>query len=190
MDRFVASSLVTMTLVIRYSDQSTKIQKWDPDFLADTDRLVFDPNHMEEPERSRFLKTHRDWRRNPCLARYRANGHAAEFICERGIHDGARNRKWANRRGKPVALELELLLPSGAVAIFGFDEAWLGGTSVLEIRPLVNAAPAGCEVWRVKDGSATRCIDGSSVPSRTAQSREDYGAYPCGYPSFLLPTIA
>jgi hypothetical protein len=53
------------------------------EFIARTDRLVFCPDFMDERERAAILRTHRNWRHNPCMARYLLVSGDADLICER-----------------------------------------------------------------------------------------------------------
>jgi hypothetical protein len=77
------SSTITLSqvnLAVEYQDNHIKRQAWGNTFIDLTERLVFIAEFVEPAERQRFLKSHRDWRDNPCLVRYRTDGRDPDFF--------------------------------------------------------------------------------------------------------------
>jgi hypothetical protein len=119
-------------LPIRYPDDSVKRQSWPIDFIAKTDRLVFVADLMEQSERRRFLRPHRNWKRNPCMVRYRNDGQGPEFICKRGkttsrVSSAPRSRGWA------VGIQF-IFADAGTKDRFYFTEDWIRGTGALKFH--------------------------------------------------------
>src|SRR5438067_13918812 len=123
--------LLGLRLTIRYCDQSEKPQSWRAAFIRETSSLVFSESQMAPQELERFRQTRRDWRRNPCLIRYRSVGQAPELICQRGQFRGKRRREWSRLRGVPVALEFQFAYAGDRVDRFRFGSDWLAATGAI-----------------------------------------------------------
>ena len=132
----VAVRLDQIRLAVFYpADEFVKCQAWDAKFIRETDRIVFDVRLMAPAEAKRLRSRH-DWRKVPCLARYRVNGLAPQVICERGP-DGSRRRTFRTG-GRPIGIEFKLVGDGGAESYYHFTEPWLNDTGCLAFeRPLV-----------------------------------------------------
>jgi hypothetical protein len=174
-------------VAVEYYDHHVKCQAWPSEFIAQTDRLVFSPDFMEEPERRAFGRIHRNWRRNPCMCRYPINDGDPELICQRGD-----DRTWrlprlgaeqpAQVRGWPVGIEFRYV-SNGGEHSYHFGESWVSDTGALHFRP-DPAHNGGFAITRVeRDGSKTNLNvmaagSGGPMPCRVLPD-----SYPCWYGS-------
>jgi hypothetical protein len=175
--------LTNLFVAVEYCDRYIKCQAWPSDFIAQTDRLVFIPELMDEPERKAFSRMHRNWRLNPCMARYPLNGGRPELICERGDDKRWRwngNDKPTQVRGRPVGMEFRFNA-TGAIRSYHFDENWMHDTGALQFRqnPAHNG---GFTITRIKrDGDQSDLEVASSGIGGTMPARVAPDSYPCWY---------
>ncbi|HEY1914291.1 MAG TPA: hypothetical protein VGH27_01835 [Streptosporangiaceae bacterium] len=125
-------------VAVEYYDHHVKCQAWPSELITQTDRLVFSPDPMNKDEQQAFGRTYRNWRRNPCMARYPINDGQPELICERGDDRTWRWLRVGNKqppqvRGWPVGIEF-LYIDSGAERSYHFDANWIRDTAALEFR--------------------------------------------------------
>jgi hypothetical protein len=143
------SSTITLSqvnLAVEYQDNHIKRQAWVNTFIDLTERLVFIAEFVEPAERQRFLKSHRDWRDNPCLVRYRTDGRDPDFFCQRGA-DGRKVRK-SKERGHPLGIEFQLA--DGHSNYYYYDTDWIRKTGALIFqRSSQSPDPAGIVIRRI-----------------------------------------
>jgi hypothetical protein len=172
-------ALSALRLAVIYVDGYIKVQSWLYDFIRQTDRLVFDPTLMKQKERDRFTKMARDWRKNPCLVRYRMDGEDADYFCERGTD--AKKRRGSRKRGEPLAIEFQMDggRPS---SVYHCDQPWLKATAALVFHHGPNYNPANLTITRAAvDGSESELNIPLMAIHGPMTERGRVGESPCGY---------
>ena len=177
--------LSDVILSIRYPDNSVKRQAWPTEFIAETDRLVFVTDLMEEPERRRFLRPRRNWTRNPCMVRYRNDGASPEFICKRGKTTG-RVPKALKSRGSAIGIQF-VFADKGVDHYFYFLEDWIRDTGALKFyRDPQHPHNGGYMITRIAPDRSESDLD---VPGTGFVGNAPWTAgtsrYPCGYENGL-----
>jgi hypothetical protein len=196
--------LFRIRLSVSYYDNYVKSQAWEDEFFRVTDRLVFSaalaldegPNLLLKKGRKRLLKRHHDWRRNPCLVRYRTDAKSADFFCERGKDDEPHRKSKppseSEERGHPLGIEFYLKDESLTSKVYHCNADWMDNTAALLFRN--DSSPGnglpGLVIRRITSDGADSIVDipkaGTPgplpIPSRT-------GANPCGYPGFTWKMI-
>jgi hypothetical protein len=184
------SSLILMRLAVKYAaDEFVKCQEWDAEFIRQTAQLVFSADLMKPEDRKKFLRPDRDWRRNPCLVRYRNDGHPREFICQRGER-GPKVRR-SEERGEPLGIEFWIADTNSSHRIYHFNTQWLRDTAALTFRrqqATYNNIP-DYDIKRIaKDRTEhTLNIQQIGTPNKMPwESVPDF--FPCGYPRLMRRT--
>jgi hypothetical protein len=173
-------TLSALRLAVSYVDGYIKVQSWLYEFIRQTDRLVFDPMLMQQKERNQFNKMDRDWRKNPCLVRYRTDSEDADYFCERGTD--AKKRRGCKERGQPLAIEFQMDGGHPSSSVYHCDQIWLKATAALVFHHAANYNPASLAITRVAaDGSES----GLNIPlmaiTGPMTERGKVGESPCGY---------
>lgn len=179
----MVAKLDLITLAVQYPGGYVKCQAWDTDFIFQTDRLVFDPELMDPPEKKRFLKNHKDWRDNPCLVQYKGGGDP-EFLCKRG-DDGPRRRGSADR-GEPLGIEFRFIDENGDTAAFYCNSDWMAETSVLTFKHSASyyGDTTGLVIERTKSDGTTVVLEVPNVcAAGVAPWNRPPDSLPCGYES-------
>lgn len=179
------SSTITLSqvnLAVEYDDNYIKRQAWEKPFIDLTERLIFiaEKEFMKPKERQHFLKSRRDWRRNPCLVRYRTDGKSADFFCQRG--EGRRKFRKSNARGHPLGIEFQLAY-DGHSSYYYYDTDWIRRTAVLIFqRSNKSSNPAGIVIKRIDCDNKESVVDvlKTGIPGRMPW-RNSADDFPCGY---------